>query len=148
MKRRRSTTTDSAPPMTRLEKFLARAAAEGGREPPRLDRRALDALLRHDWPGNVRELENEMRRLAAVAGESIRLEDLSPQVRSGAGAAAATSGGGAGAPVAGPPLTLEEAERRAILAALEAASGNKVRAAEILGIPRTSLYHRLKKLGL
>ena len=42
------------------------------------------------------------------------------------------------------PLTLEEGERRVILAALKAARGNKARAAEILAIPRGTLYHKLK----
>jgi transcriptional regulator of acetoin/glycerol metabolism len=79
------------------------------------------------------------RALALKSGDAIGLGDLSPQVLAGASAPAAPSAPGETA-----AITLEEAERRAILVALRVANGSKVRAADILGIPRTSLYHRLK----
>src|SRR5262249_54293591 len=55
---------------------------------------------------------------------------------------------GAGAPSASGPKTLADAERDAIAQAMSVAQGNKARAAEILGIPRTSLYHRMRRLGM
>jgi transcriptional regulator with GAF, ATPase, and Fis domain len=118
------------------------AHAPGGKR-PEVAPEVLRALINYSWPGNVRELENEVKRALALGGSGrIVLEDLSPAVLRGAGGEAPL----AATPQA--PCTLEEAERRALLAALKAANGSKVRAADILGIPRTSLYHRLKLHGI
>ncbi|MBI3723299.1 sigma-54-dependent Fis family transcriptional regulator [bacterium] len=128
-----------------LEKFLEKNAAQArpGAGPPSLSPEALRALLNYSWPGNVRELENEVKRILALKGDRIGPDDLSPEIHAGASA-------GAGLPRASAPgedaapITLDEAERRAVLAALKIARGNKARAAEILAIPRTSLYHKLR----
>jgi transcriptional regulator with GAF, ATPase, and Fis domain len=126
-----------------LERFFEKNRGQSGRSPI-LSPDAVRALLNYSWPGNVRELENEVKRLLALKGDRIAVEDLSPEVLRGASA-------GAGLPQSptpqgdeAPPMTLDEAERRAVLAALKAARGNKARAAEILAIPRTSLYHKLR----
>jgi DNA-binding NtrC family response regulator len=126
-----------------LERFFEKNRQQGARTPV-LTPEAVRALLNYSWPGNVRELENEVKRLLALKGDRIAMEDLSPEVLRGASA-------GAGLPQATPaageeaaPVTLDEAERRAVLGALKAARGNKARAAEILAIPRTSLYHKLR----
>jgi DNA-binding NtrC family response regulator len=104
--------------------------------PPRITPAAHRALVDHAWPGNVRELENEVRRLLALQGDPIDVADLSPSIAQSRAAPAATA--------KLPPSTLEEAERRAILAALDAAGGSKGKAAEILGIARGSLWHKMK----
>ncbi len=106
--------------------------------PRRFDREALDALARYPWPGNLRELRNAVYRAAVMAeGDPIGLADLPAEIRE------AASKGAGPLPAAAPVLSLAEAERRAIEAALAAAGGNKTRAAALLGISRDTLYRRL-----
>ena len=116
-----------------LETFLARAGTR-----PKLAPQALRALQQDDWPGNVRELENEVRRMVALGGRKIGEADLSPEVRGESARARA-------APADVAASTLEEGERRTLLAALRAARGSKARAAEILAIPRGSLWHKIRQ---
>jgi two-component system response regulator HydG len=97
---------------------------------------ALAAIRAHRWPGNVRELENAVARAAALAdGPLIETADLPEGVR------------GAEPEVPGLVLpndcTLDEAERRLILNALDAAGGNKKEAARRLGIGLATLYRKL-----
>ena len=116
-----------------VDAFL-KALGAGAR---RFERTALEAMLRWPWPGNLRELRNVVWRSATLSqGETIRLEDLPAEMRSGE---ARTDASPAGRPV----TTLAEAERAAIAAALDAAGGNKSRAAALLGISRDTLYRRL-----
>ena len=114
-----------------VEKFLA------GKK--RIVPEALSALGDYPWPGNVRELENEVRRLGTLGEAVVTLDDLSPDVRRAAPAASAVLRDDGSVP------TLEEAERRLLLAALRVTGGNKLRAAEVLGIPRGTLWHKLRK---
>jgi DNA-binding NtrC family response regulator len=95
-------------------------------------RRAIEGYA---WPGNLRELKHTLWRAALLAdGAPIDSHHLAlPHL--------------AGAPVTG-PLTLAEAERRAIQAALRATYGNKVQAARLLGIARSTLLEKLKRLKL
>jgi transcriptional regulator with GAF, ATPase, and Fis domain len=95
---------------------------------------ALTALSSHRWPGNVRELENEVRRLVAADLTRVEPGNLSLGKRSGRTSYAAK--------------TLPEVERDMILAALQAADGNKSRAARELGIPRGTLYHLMQQHGI
>ena len=99
----------------------------------RLSPAALRAIERYGWPGNVRELKNTLWRAALLAeGSPIELRHLSlPQLST------ATPSG---------PLTLAEAEQRAIAAALRATEGNKVHAAQMLGIARSTLLEKLKRM--
>lgn len=120
--------------------FLERQRTGAG--VPRFSRRALDVMLRYPWPGNVRELENEMRRLAALGGDEVRLEALSPAVRrepsSGEGVARSATLG----------EVVARAEAEAIRAALRRCGGNKSRTAMELGVTRKALYRRLAKYSL
>jgi DNA-binding NtrC family response regulator len=105
------------------------------------------ALCAYDWPGNVRELENEMRRLIVLAGEEVRLEHLSAAVLERRPIPGASSG----APVdatANIREAVADLERRSIEAALRQASGNKSKAAQLLGISRFALQRKLDKYGL
>ena len=99
----------------------------------RLAPAGLRAIESYSWPGNVRELKNTLWRAALLAeGAAIEPRHLSlPRLAS--------------AQPAG-PLTLAEAEHRAIVAALHATGGNKVRAAHLLGIARSTLLEKLKRL--
>jgi two-component system response regulator HydG len=111
---------------------LARAFAPPG---SRLGRAALRAIERYDWPGNVRELKNTLWRAALLAeGAEIQPRHLSLPELVGLAAPA--------------PVTLAEAERAAIVDALAATGGNRVRAAQRLGIARSTLLEKIKRLGI
>ena len=111
---------------------------------------AMRALQQYQWPGNVRELRNAVRRAAVLAeGRRCRIEDL-PQAIAGANA---TLPAGEAASAGGDAPSLESQRLDQVIAAhvrrvLERAHGNKTQAAEILGIPRTSLYHKIAKYGI
>jgi formate hydrogenlyase transcriptional activator len=108
----------------------------------------VDALCEYSWPGNVRELENFIERSVILSSGSELQAPLS-ELRTnqnavegdGAGPIAASSG----------PVSLEENERRHILEVLDRTKGvigGKGGAAEILGLPISTLRNRMKKLGL
>ncbi len=128
------------------EALLARAAREANRPAAILPREVFAALASHDWPGNVRELENEMRRIAVLAGDEVRLEHLSPAVLERR--PASTSGSGPAAEAGSIRDAVADLERRSIEAALASCSGNKSRAAKQLGISRFALQRKLDKYGL
>ena len=100
------------------------------------------ALSAYRWPGNIRELENVLARaLALRSGQDITPEDLPPEI----GKAGAASPG-AGLLDREPTLPLEEVERRYIVRVLESTGGNKLKAAQILGIDRSTLHRKLKQM--
>ncbi|HXJ79721.1 MAG TPA: sigma-54 dependent transcriptional regulator [Candidatus Methylomirabilis sp.] len=122
------------------EHFLARFAQRQGRG-LRLSAGAMEQLLRYAWPGNVRELENAMERTAILArAETIEPGDLPPHV--GAGLSLGS------APSLAAEQTLAEAERAHISQILERHGWNHTRAAEALGIGRTTLWRKLKEYGI
>jgi DNA-binding NtrC family response regulator len=128
--------------------FLADFRDENGSGPEGFTDEASDLLRRHRWPGNVRELRNAVRRAAVLCdGDKIRLQDLPPSM--------VRSANRAPVPATPPGTTLDLAEARldGVIAAhvrrvLDAVDGNKSKAAHVLGIPRTSLYHKLRKYGI
>ena len=92
-------------------------------------------LLAHRWPGNVRELENVLRlALQRRHVGDLRIEDLPAEVRPAAARNAATA--------------LQRLEAEAIVEALAAADGNKRRAAQALGVSRSTLYRKLRAYGI
>ena len=122
------------------EHFLLRSAAKLGRD-RRLSPEALERLLRYPWPGNVRELENAMERTAILGkSETVGPDDLPPHV-----AAGITLGR---APALPPQQTLADLERTHILQTLERCGWNQSRAAESLGVGRTTLWRKVKEYGL
>ncbi|MFI5213695.1 MAG: sigma-54-dependent transcriptional regulator [Gemmatimonadales bacterium] len=122
--------------------LLARLAERYQLEQADLAPETLAALTAYHWPGNIRELENVLARsLALRNGRTLTIRDLPPHI-------AKTAGVGARA-VPGMPsamLTLEEVERRHILQVLEKTGGNKLKAAEVLGIDRSTLHRKLKHI--
>jgi Nif-specific regulatory protein len=122
--------------------FLEKFAAETGRRLRGYTPEALEALRSYHWPGNVRELRNAVERAVVLApGEWIDVSDVSLSHL----AAAGDTDRGAPRPAAFVPTSIEEMERRHVLATLEAVGGNKTKAAAILGIERSTLDRKLAK---
>ena len=96
---------------------------------------ALQAFVEWDWPGNISELVATVTSLVEAASSSvIERRDLPKHLQQ--------------APPRRRMTLLESAERGAIIQAMDAAAGNKSEAAKLLGLGRTTLYRRLKQLGL
>ena len=99
-----------------------------------ISERTMQALLRHSWPGNIRELQNFIERSVILArgpllecpsAELARSKDTPPE-----------------------PLTLADAERNHILRILRKTNGQLAGAAALLGIPRTTLFYKIRRLGI
>jgi two-component system response regulator PilR (NtrC family)/two-component system response regulator HydG len=115
--------------------LLDRIRAQTGRRPKDIEADAQAALQNHAWPGNIRELRNALEQAVVLGdGMSIRIEDLPPQITTAASERRARP--------------LKQWEGDAIRAALESTGGNKLKAAALLGIDRSTLYKRLRELGL
>jgi len=105
---------------------------------------ALTALRRYSWPGNVRELQNVIERAVLLGkGPRITPADLPRQLASGAPVVVAQASSGVSLKNA-----LDAPERQIILDALQSNNWNRNLTAELLGINRTTLYKKMKKLGL
>jgi len=121
-----------------VEHFIAKAAQSSGIGPLDVSPEALAILTAYSWPGNVRELENAVERAVAFArGARIIPEDLPERVRTSGGAATIIARSSANR------LTLQELEREYIIETLRQTGGNKTRAAELLGLDRSTLYRKL-----
>jgi two-component system response regulator HydG len=98
---------------------------------------AMRRLISYDWPGNVRELENAIERAVALgSGPILHVGDLPSNLQSSSEETL---------PEADVLLPLEELERRAIMRALRETAGDKLAAARLLGIGKTTLYRKLKQ---
>jgi two-component system NtrC family response regulator len=120
--------------------FLRRFAEEQNRGDMTLGDDAVQAIERHSWPGNVRELESCIKRATIMAdGKRLTAEDIALDLAADSPADTTT-------------LDLrtvrENAERTAIVAALGRCNGNVVRASDLLGVSRPTLYDLMHKLGL
>ena len=122
------------------EHFLLRFAARQGRT-LRLGADALDRLLAYAWHGNIRELENAMERAAILSrGDTVSADDLPPHI-------AARLDLGA-SPSLSRQMSLADAERGCIIQTLERCGWNHSRAADALGIGRTTLWRKRKEYGI
>ena len=125
--------TEDIPPL--VWAFVKQNEKKLGKRFDRIPKRCMDALRYHPWPGNVRELRNIVEHaMITCSGGALQLQPPSP------------------APCAAPTEDkLEEVERRHILSVLERTGwrvDGKNGAAEILGLKRTTLQGRMKKLGI
>jgi DNA-binding NtrC family response regulator len=112
---------------------------------------ALRTMMRHDWPGNIRELEHAIERACAMSsGPVLQLGDLPTQLQQQGLDAHRTA---AAAEVESSAASLEvtplaDLERKAILDAIRSLHGDKLLAARLLGIGKTTLYRKLKEYGI
>jgi two-component system response regulator AtoC len=160
------------------ERFLAQAAQRHRRPLPQLGSDALGVLLAHAWPGNVRELEHAIERAVLLCSDAlVRPADLGPAFAVPAGIAGGPPARAARVPAANavelahaqpgipgagsspqasaahppvPPLreALAVAEREHLMRALAACSGSRQDAARMLGIDRSTLFHKLRRHGI
>ncbi len=158
-------------------RFLQSASQRSGQSGLEFDARVLEALEKYTWPGNIRELQNAIERAVVLAdGPVITLGHLPLEVRealsfplgsrrnrTSADAVGRSDSGveygryAPGAAIGSPGLTDRRAaslrqpellERQELEAALKAHDGNKAEAARALGMPRSTLYSKLKKYRL
>ena len=128
----------SGDPALLAHAFVRRFAEEQNRGAMTMREDAVRAIEAHAWPGNVRELENCIKRAVIMAdGNQITADDI--------GLSVADSDHEM-------PLDLrqarDDAERRVIITAMARADGNVVRAAELLGVSRPTLYDLMHRFGL
>ena len=123
---------EDIPPL--VDHFVRKFSREMNKKISRVSPAAMNLLQQYAWPGNIRELENAVERAMVVAQEpDLREQDFTLKSRSGA--------------IIGGPRCLDDVEKEHILRVLDECSGNQTRAAEVLGIDRVTLYHKLKKYG-
>jgi DNA-binding NtrC family response regulator len=145
------------------EHFVRQFAAEYNQAVPRMARGVVERLLNHDWPGNVRELRNAMERaIAFCENGEIQVSDLPPHLQCSPIARNALVPGESASSSVEPQRRTDELanpdspgivdsnadEVRRIRTALERAGNNRTRAASELGISRTALYKKLRRLGM
>jgi len=120
---------------TMAQYLLDKLSADLGRGEIILDDGCMKALQAYSWPGNVRELRNVIERAVLLSGQkTISLKDLHFDGHSSVGA-----------PFLDSRLTLLELERQHIERVLQEEQGRVEKAAKRLGIPRSSLYQKIKK---
>ena len=117
--------------------FLGQYRATMGKLVQTIDSKAMRVLMDHTWPGNVRELQSAIEfAMIRCQGETIRLEDLPPDLVSGAVSRS----------FATDDTVADEKQR--LLSALKQTGGNRTAAARLLGIGRSTLYRRMESAGL
>jgi DNA-binding NtrC family response regulator len=107
-----------------------------------IEEKAMEALEVYDWPGNVRELQNEIRRIVALIGNEnvIKFGMLSPSIKDYLRSKSRRDGL--------LERSVEHFERRLILNALYKNDWNRLRTAEELGVPRTTLLAKMRRLNV
>ena len=113
-------------------------------EPKQVTQRAMSALCRYDWPGNVRQLENYLHRIYVLSeNASIDLDELPPEILD---ASLPSTDFEIDIPESG--VALDEIIKEYVCAALAKTNGTQTKAAELLGISRRQLQHRMQSYGL
>ncbi len=125
--------------------FLERLARATGVQ-RNISDEALKLLITYDWPGNIRELENCLERACALtSGPTVHVSDLPTTIQTWKAQTQPTlnANDDSGAHV----MTLAEIEKNAILQTIDHLNGDKLEAAKLLGIGKTTLYRKLKEYG-
>lgn len=126
-----------------VDYFLGKLADEFNMEKPKVEREFMKALYDYHWPGNVRELVNVLEMAVSLSNGVITREHIPMHIleqQSGLNDRNEES--------AGLRAHADEAEREAILKAMEMYRGNKIKVAEALGISRSSLYNKMKRYNI
>jgi Nif-specific regulatory protein len=113
------------------------------------EKKALETLTNYDWTeNNVRELENEIERLAIFTrdGSTIKCKNLAEKIRKGV--PVLTTDANLAVTVKGKPLRFEDFEKKYINYVLKQSGGNIAKAARLMGMTRSTLRGKLRKLGL
>ena len=135
-----------------VQHFLERSQRETG-VARTLSDEALRAVMAYDWPGNVRELESAIERACTLSsGPMVHMGDLPTQLQELARQGRAGRSEEAAAPaeeqVRGARIqSIAELEKQAILGTIRELKGDKLMAAKLLGIGKTTLYRKLKEYG-
>ena len=140
---------DDVPMLARF--FADEYSAKNGSAPSSIDARASERLMAHSWPGNVRELKNAIERAALLAaGRPILPEHLPLEVQRAAGIPEVVAPDPSSSEVVSLPvgISMDHAEREMIRTTLLHTSGNKTRAAKILGISLKTMHNKVKKYEL
>jgi len=124
--------------------FIDRFNRELGKNIGTVGRDVLEVMMRYDWPGNVRELKNVVERAMLLEAEEELLVEHLPREICGGSADITTTPASATIAETFFPMTLREIERIQIEKTLVQTSGNKSKAATILGISRQTLREKLK----
>jgi DNA-binding NtrC family response regulator len=136
--------------------FLEQVERERGKA-YRFSGEALQLLVEYDWPGNVRELEHAIQRTCALSSGPVlhtvdlptQLQDFHAHRQEAATEAASGAVASEGAAEAGRAIvSIAEMEKQAILGTIRHLKGDKLMAAKLLGIGKTTLYRKLKEYGL
>ena len=129
------------PPLA--EHFLQQVCEDAGKQVRGFTDEAMNSLRRYRWPGNVRELQNVIERAVLLGKGGVIADDDLPSTLAAGDNYGAES-------VAGRTLkqAMKEPERQIIREVLEANNWNRNVTAENLGINRTTLYKKMKRLGL
>ncbi|MBN1512000.1 MAG: sigma 54-interacting transcriptional regulator [Phycisphaerae bacterium] len=123
-----------------IDRLVSRFNGVQGKDIPGVSSGVLARLMEHDYPGNVRELENIIEQAFVLCrGGLIELHHLPPELRPTTGRSSRDDEG---------PTTLESMERMLIAEALRRHEGNRKQAAADLGIDPSTLYRKLKALGI
>ncbi len=128
--------------LTLAQHFVQAAAVQSNKQVKGLSAAAAAKLVAYEWPGNVRELENCIQSMVALARfDELSVEDLPNKVRQFQSQRVVVA-----ADSAEDLVTLEELGQRYLKRVLMLLSGNKTRAAQILGVDRRTLYRMLDRL--
>jgi DNA-binding NtrC family response regulator len=130
-----------------VEHFLDKYATSFGISPPALTADAMKLLQDYPWPGNVRELQNCLYSAMTLSqGAPLDPGSLPERIRRGAPPKLEETRPAHASPLAEiVARATEKTEKEAILGVLAKANGNREKAAELLGIGRTTLYRKLKQ---
>jgi two-component system response regulator HydG len=123
------------------EHYLRRLAADHSKNVTGITPEALRLLSACPWPGNVRELINTLETMVVLAqGPVLDVADVPPEIRPAEAEARAGR--------IHPGMSLEDAQRALIAQTLDMTGGNRVQAADLLGIGERTLYRKIKQYGL
>jgi two-component system nitrogen regulation response regulator NtrX len=129
--------------------FAESLAHQRGRRPKAFEKEALEALAKRRWPGNVRELQNLVERVLLMSpGPAVRAVDLPPEDGPAAGRGPSRPASDEVPAHATLADAREAFEKRYLSRVLAETKGNVSRAAERLGLDRTTLHRKMKALGL